>query len=71
MGKTKVLTEHQEEWLFYFWNKGYTMEELGQALWVSRPTIWRAIEKKRKETQKWYREKKPLKYDENWRKPLC
>ena len=67
MVKTKILTEHQEEWLFYYWGKGSTMDELAAALSVSKPTVWRAIEKKRQEKQKWYREKPVLKYDKNWR----
>lgn len=67
MGKHKVLTAHQVEWAYYWWKKGYTMGELADALFVSRPTIWRAIEGKRQEKQIWSKEKPPLKYDKNWR----
>ncbi len=67
MRREKYLNDHQEEWAYYWWNRGYTMNEIAEALWVSKATVNRAIERKRQENQKWYREKPPLKYDENWR----
>ena len=67
MGNINILTEHQEEWIYYWWNRGYTLDELANALWVSRSTIRRSLDKKQKGDQKWRRKKPPLKYDKNWR----
>ena len=43
------------------------MDEIAEALGVSRPRVWSYIERKRKEKQIWHRERPALKYDKNWR----